>query len=403
MRIALHPTVGIGDPVRASLREDTLTAIWPDGAVYTWDAAGRWLGGTLERRHWQRSLDHRFATALAGERLEPVRDPQEIAPVIERMRADVGGLLTDLSGGARTLLPVDSATQARLTEWLAAVGRKSADLAGDGERFRALYEGEIAVVPGDLRRALYLQVMTGCPWNYCRFCTLYAGRRTRALSLVETQQHLDAVKEWYGPGLGLRRSLFLGDADVFDVGGAHLLSQLRLIRASLGPDLPADGFATVRSVARWAMSELEDLGSLGMRRLYIGLETGSRALFRLLRRRDPLAMLGPQVARLHDAGLAVGLTVVVGLGGERWADEHLEATVECVKGLGLTAGDRVSLSPLVIEPGSQYAQWARADRSAPLGPEALRGQVRAFEAALLPLTAAGGPRVAPYAVDMPPG
>ena len=403
MRIVLHAANGVGEPVRASLKDDALTAIWPGGAVHTWDAAGRWLGGTVERRHWQRSLDHRFAAAQVGEPLERMLNPQEIANVLQRMQSDLGSLLADLTGGVRKLVPADPPTETRLHAALTTAVRTSEDLQADGTRFRALYGGEVAVVPGDLRRALYLQLMTGCYWNQCRFCTLYADRQAGTRSLAETRLHVDAVKAWYGKGLELRRSLFLGDADVLAAGGAHVLAQLRLIRAALGPDLPADAFATVRSVAAWSGSELQALAGLGLRRLYIGLETGSPELFRLLRRRDPLAMLGPQLARLHAAGLAVGLTVVVGLGGVRWADEHLRATVERLNGLGLAAQDRVYLSPLVIEPGSPYAKWAHEDRSAPLDARALRAQTLALTAALQPLTAAGGPRVAPYSVDLPPG
>jgi hypothetical protein len=403
MRLVLHAADGAGGPVHLSLKPDTLVAAWPDGSVHTWDAAGRWLGGVVDGRQWLRSLDHRFVAARRGAPLERVKHPQDIEQVLARMRSTLEGLLIALARRARVLVPQDCRTEARLATRLAMAGRMCRDLVGDAERFRSLYSGEIAVVPGDLRRALYLQLMTGCPWNRCRFCTLYADARFGPRSLAQTQQHLQDVLAWYGPALGLRRTLFLGDADVLDAGGAHVLAQLRLIRESLGPELPADGFATVRSLAAWSVRELESLGRLGMRRLYLGLETGSRGLFRLLLRRDPLAMLGPQVARLHDAGLSVGLTVVVGLGGERWAEEHLAATVAFLEGLDLSAQDQVSLSPLVIEPGSPYSLWARAGDRIPLDPVALRAQTQAFEAALRPLTAAGGPRVAPYAIDLPPG
>ena len=61
-----------------------------------------------------------------------------------------------------------------------------------------------------------------------------------------------------------------------------------------------------------------------------------------------------QLIDLDAAGVGVGVIVLAGAGGERWADRHVGATVDAIARMDLRKGDRVYLSPLQVEPGSRF-------------------------------------------------
>jgi hypothetical protein len=230
----------------------------------------------------------------------------------------------------------------------------------------------------------------------------------------EFGQHVRDIVAWHGGAMALRRSIFLGDADMLAGGAAHLLMQwaemakhVCVAEAKCYCALPhvqaVDGFATAGAVLRTTSAELAALARLGLRRVYVGVETGCKLLHKRMQRRDPLVMIGKAVEQLHGADIGLGLTVLVGVGGARWQQAHLEQTVALLADLGLGGKDQVSLSPMVIDPASAYAAWAQAERILPLTDLELQAQVELFRSALAARwPAGGGPRLAPYRVDEPP-
>jgi hypothetical protein len=83
--------------------------------------------------------------------------------------------------------------------------------------------------------------------------------------------------------------------------------------------------------------------ALHLRRVSLGVESGApdvRALYRKDWKNDDLLAI---VADLKDAGLGVGVLVLVDAGGIEHADRHLEATAELINALPLGPGDLVYL------------------------------------------------------------
>lgn len=78
----------------------------------------------------------------------------------------------------------------------------------------------------------------------------------------------------------------------------------------------------------------------------MGLETGLAALRREQGKSGDLDRFVSTVAEQKKGGMAVSVTVLVGLGGPARADEHRTATVDVVARMPLEGTDRVYLSPL---------------------------------------------------------
>jgi hypothetical protein len=147
----------------------------------------------------------------------------------------------------------------------------------------------------------------------------------------------------------LRRGIFLGDANALALPKAELLDRLDALPGLL-PDLPGrNRIAAFADTFTGPFTEPADFAALaarGMRRLYIGLETGLEPLRRKVRKPNRGDEVVARVRAIKAGGVGVGLMVIVGLGGRRWSDAHVEATAALLDACGLDGRDVVFLSRL---------------------------------------------------------
>ena len=85
-------------------------------------------------------------------------------------------------------------------------------------------------------------------------------------------------------------------------------------------------------------------------------------------------------ARLHEAGIGLGIIVLVGAGGERLAQDHVDRTVQTIVRMAPRSKDRIYLSPLVLHTDSAYAERSLMLRA--LTPQAIAAQGLEMEAQL---------------------
>jgi hypothetical protein len=80
--------------------------------------------------------------------------------------------------------------------------------------------------------------------------------------------------------------------------------------------------------------------------------------------------------RIKAAGIQLGVILLVGLGGNRYFQKHIDATVQLVTAMGLKRGDLLYLSPLVEQADSQYANRCIEARIRPLTDEETANQLQ---------------------------
>jgi len=223
----------------------------------------------------------------------------------------------------------------------------------DGERFKSLWPS-IGILPPDQYLALVLSVTDGCSWNQCSFCRFYKDRPFRVRSLAEVLQHTDEAIAFWGEGLQSRCSVFLGEANAFQTKPPWLISLVETLKKKL-PRLAtpqSDGvggvyaFAEAVSLIHWSVPELKALGQAGFRRAYVGVETGDDALRRTLRKPGTATLVLKGLTKLKEAGINLGLMILLGPGGRSQNSAHVRATVELLKKSPLGPGDFLYFSPL---------------------------------------------------------
>lgn len=283
---------------------------------------------------------------------------------------------------------------------------RETDALAESERFRSIWR-PIMILPPDQYRALVLQLSEGCSYNKCSFCTFYLGRPYRPRPLDEFRKHLEEAVEFLGPGLPWRRGIFLADANAANLPFEQVEAALRLVRERFPPiriggqlHHPCDfhkvgSFLDTFSAVKRTAAEWRRLRDLGLESLYLGVETGSTRVLKLLRKPGSPDQVDRLVGALKEAGIRVGVIMMTGVGGRALADEHVSESIRFLNGLPLGPGDRIYLSEFEPDSRSHYVQSQVAEV---LSREECRAQTRVIKAGLAFPRYPEGPLVSPYDV-----
>jgi radical SAM superfamily enzyme YgiQ (UPF0313 family) len=215
--------------------------------------------------------------------------------------------------------------------------------------------GRVGILPPDQYLSLVVQATEGCSFNTCTFCELY-GEGYRVKTPEEFRQHVSGVLSYLGASASLRsRGIFLGAANALAVPMARLLPIFETLLEELdaarrGVCAFVDGFTG----ARKTVPEYRLLSHFGLRRVYVGLESGHDPLLAFVRKPGTAADAAETVRAIKSAGVQAGVIVMIGLGGAQFADGHERDTITVINAMGLGAGDLVYFSDLVEVTSASY-------------------------------------------------
>ncbi|HEY6103793.1 MAG TPA: radical SAM protein [bacterium] len=396
---------------RITVKDDALAVTCPgsDEEIFTFDRAGRLFAAWVAQRFYRRGLDGRvlekYSTREAGRRIAHRRllSPGEAERLVDHAAGKAADALSQFARGDAQLLWRASANQStgealRLTAAAAAFDAEAARQ--DVGRFTSVYR-PVGILPPDQYLALVIQLTEGCQWNRCTFCTFYQGLPFRAKSGHELDTHIRAVTAYLGEGLSLRHSLFLGEANAISLPTEDLVLRLDLVRTWLAPNGggPREmyAFLDVFSGLRKTAQEFAELRTHGLRRVYLGVETGDDGLLAFLNKPQRSADALAVVQALKAAGLGVGVIVMAGVGGDRYDRSHVAQTLELLNAMPLAAGDLIYLSAFVVHRGTEYERRAAARGIAPLDLLATQDQIERLRSGFR--FTSTGPRIARYDIE----
>jgi radical SAM superfamily enzyme YgiQ (UPF0313 family) len=390
--------------VRISVKEQALTLSFDPAPIYTFDRSGRLVGAFLDGRNYKRGLDGRILEKRReagdrdrGRRVRRILDPGEGEALMGRVRRAAAGAERILARRAPET-PAAAAAQ----DWLGRI--RSWDppkYQAHREAFHRLYR-PVGILPPDQYLSVVLQVTEGCPWNRCTFCAFYRDRSYRVRPLEEFEGHIRGVKAFLGEGIGIRRSIFLADANALAMARDPLLRRLDAVRSAFptggeGPShVSTHSFLDTFTSTRKTESEFREMAQRGLKRVYIGLETGDDRLLEALNKPGGARQAVDVVRAARAGGVRVGVILMIGVGGRQYAESHVAASVDAVNAMGLGHEDFIYLSEMVVHPSSEYEGWAREAGIEPLRSAELEGQRRALASGFRFPDPSRPPKVATY-------
>lgn len=221
--------------------------------------------------------------------------------------------------------------------------------------------------PPSEHASLLLRVTRNCPWNRCKFCTLYKGQTFSIRKKEEVLADLDAVRlcidafekmlsqpeqerekvhralmaqlgengryayqsaaAWYRSGL---ESVFLQDANTMLVKPDDLVEILEYLRFLFPNVKRVTSYGRSHTIARITDDNLKRMAEAGLNRIHIGMETGSDRILNLIDKgvdKKTQIIAGQKV---KAAGIQLSEYFIPGLGGKEYSRENALETADAL-------------------------------------------------------------------------
>jgi radical SAM superfamily enzyme YgiQ (UPF0313 family) len=184
------------------------------------------------------------------------------------------------------------------------------------------YEGFIIRPPSEAY-SLLLQVTVGCSHNKCTFCGTYRQKKFRIKSLEQIKKDLHEASHYENV-----EKVFLCDGDALIIPQPRLEEIFKLINDNL-PDMKRIGtYANAKSILRKSVDELKKLRDLGLKIIYLGVETGNAELLQKIHKGATYEQMVEAAHWVKEAGIMLSVTVLLGLGGIEKSIEHAMDTAK---------------------------------------------------------------------------
>lgn len=224
-------------------------------------------------------------------------------------------------------------------------------------------------------QSLLIRATRNCPWNRCRFCPVYKGRKFGYRGVADIKEDIDVVRglagelgaaSWrLGLGGGIDRTVlqsvarghpavydggsagpegadlcisslvnvgnwlatggrtvFLQDADTLIMRVPELLEVLRYLKAGFPGIERVTSYARAVTAARRSAAELQELHAAGLSRLHIGLESGADEVLQYMEKGVTAEEHIRGGRAVVEAGISLSEYVMPGLGGRIWSEKH---------------------------------------------------------------------------------
>lgn len=205
------------------------------------------------------------------------------------------------------------------------------------------YEGMIIRPPSEAY-SLLLQVTVGCSHNKCSFCPTYKGGKFRIKSFAEIEEDILEASRHRSV-----EKIFLCDGDALIIPQKRLVEILSSIQRHIKGVKRVGCYANAKSILRKTPEELVQLREMGLRIVYLGVETGNEDLLKKISKGATCAQTVEAGRRIKDAGILLSVTVLLGIGGIEKSVEHAFDTARILTEID---PDYVGALTVMVVPGT---------------------------------------------------
>ena len=171
---------------------------------------------------------------------------------------------------------------------------------------------------------IIIQATYGCSYNNCTFCSMYKTKSFEVRAVKDVFRDIDTLANSYPDA----RKVFLADGDALALDTDYLLKLLSYLKKSFSKLRRVSVYASAQNILNKSGQELEELKQNGLNLIYYGVETGSDTVLKKITKGVNQSEIIESLNKASDAGLKISATVILGMGGIKYSDEHTEKSAE---------------------------------------------------------------------------
>ena len=175
--------------------------------------------------------------------------------------------------------------------------------------------------------SVLIAVTGGCSWNKCRFCGTYKGcygtTQDYAIRPLEDVLHdIDqyAEKNYHG------FPVFLAGGNPTSAPTDYLVKIIKYVRLRLKNVPRVSCYAKSLDIVRKSDEELKNLAEAGLNIVYMGLESGSSEILRIMKKGTNAETMINAGKKILRSGIQLSLYILLGLGGKKLSSKHTSET-----------------------------------------------------------------------------
>ncbi len=233
------------------------------------------------------------------------------------------------------------------------------------ERYKGFEIGPIR--PPSEAYSLLIRVTRNCPWNQCRFCGLYKGKKFSIRPKEDVFRDIDLIEKciniirefdnvnrnnkkavlyklkkslgddeykayysaisWYRSGM---KSIFLQDANSMIIDPDYMVEILTYIRSKFPQVERITSYARSHTIARISDENLKRIADSGLNRIHIGMETASDKVLKLIKKgvdKETHIKAGKKVKK---TGIELSEYFMPGIGGNEYSRQNALETSDAI-------------------------------------------------------------------------
>jgi radical SAM superfamily enzyme YgiQ (UPF0313 family) len=130
--------------------------------------------------------------------------------------------------------------------------------------------------------------------------------------------------------------IFLADGDALALPTEQLLAILRELKATFPRLTRVSCYATPGNIRRKTTEELSQLREHKLSLLYFGIESGSNLILKKITKGATQRSMAAALHQAHEGDMKISATVVLGLGGSTYSEEHIDGTIALLNSAPVT-------------------------------------------------------------------
>ncbi|MGI9536348.1 MAG: radical SAM protein [Desulfocapsaceae bacterium] len=181
---------------------------------------------------------------------------------------------------------------------------------------------EMVIRPPSEAHSIIIQATRGCSHNRCIFCGVYKGVRFELRDDNDIDRQLDFARQFCKH----QNRVFIGAGDALIMPQKKILKLFKKIRSALPWINRVSLYANGKGIRSKSDSDLEALRLHGLDRVYMGIESGDDYLLGWMKKGETADTLFEAGNRIAKAGMFLSTTVLLGIGGTEYSQQHSRAT-----------------------------------------------------------------------------